>query len=73
MHLFAFFAFPPACITGVILGCRADEQSMKNGKTLDENFAGLVKTDRRYSHVALSKAVLDEQAFKVNVVPYNSP
>lgn len=56
------FSLPPACVKGVIFGCR---MSAAVKKEISEFLAG----DGRYSHVRRYQAVQNEKRFELNIVP----
>lgn len=56
------FWFPPACVKGVIFGCRMPV-SLK--KEMTEFLAG----DGRYSHVRRYQAVQNERRFELDIMP----
>ncbi len=49
------FSIPPECITGVIIGCRADEDLIDQLRRL--------KAQSRYKHLQIRKASLDEEEY----------
>ena len=49
------FSIPPGCITGVIVGCRADEDLIDQLRSL--------KAQSRYKHLQIRKASLDEEEY----------
>jgi len=49
------FSIPPECITGVIVGCRADEVLIDQLRRL--------KAKSRYKHLQIRKALLDEEEY----------
>ena len=55
------FPIPLDCITGIILGCRVLEE-------MHQKFVALLKSDKRYSHIKLKQAVIDEKDFRLNIV-----
>jgi tetratricopeptide (TPR) repeat protein len=50
------FSFPPACLTGVILGCRMDESDKRK-------ITDLLRKDTRYRHVSIRQARLHDEHF----------
>lgn len=56
------FALPPECVTGVILGCRADPQTRRE-------VAEFLDQDPRYQHVVLKQVVRDSKAFGLRIEP----
>jgi len=59
MHL---YAFPPECVTGVILGCKV-------AQTDENELMEVLKSDQRYAHVVCTRARLDEREFRLQFDP----
>ena len=55
------FALPPACMTGITLGCRATSAT-------EDRLREILSADGRYSQAALRRAEVDDSAFRLNVV-----
>lgn len=56
------FAFPPACVKGVIFGCRMPV-------ALKKEMTEFLASDGRYSHVRRYQAVQNERRFELDIVP----
>jgi hypothetical protein len=54
------FALPPACIKGIIFGCRM-------GADKRQEICQLVKCDDRYQHVKLAEVEMDARGFGLNI------
>lgn len=54
------YPFPIDCIKSVIVGCRAKNEDLTLLKSL-------LKSDSKYSHIVLKKALIDEEDYKINI------
>lgn len=55
------FPLPLDCIKGIILGCRMSEENKSN-------FINLLQSDKKYSHIKIYHAVIDEKEFQLNII-----
>lgn len=55
------FSLPIDCIKGIILGCNMLEED-KYG------FINLLQSDKKYSHINIKQAVIDEKDFRINII-----
>lgn len=60
-HEICLFPIPLDCVTGIILGCRMPEEMRRK-------LAELLNSDKRYSHIKLKQAAIDEKDFQLNIV-----
>ena len=55
------YPIPIDCIKGIIVGCRTEVENLQLLKDL-------LKSDVKFSHIVLKKAVIDEEQYKLNVI-----
>jgi len=55
------FSLPLECIKGIIFGCSMSEKSK-------ESLRALIRSDKKYSHIAIKNAVIDERKYQINIV-----
>jgi len=56
------FSLPSDCFKSVIFGCRMPD--IERQKIID-----FIKTDSRYTHLLISKAIMDEKTFSIRIKP----
>lgn len=61
-----FVKIPEQVISGIYIGCRADNAKEMKKKEMIDNFAEAKKRNPKLGHVKLFESVLDETDFKVN-------
>lgn len=54
------FSLPLDCVKGVILGCKMSEENRRS-------FINLLQSDKKYSHIKIKQAVMDEKDFRINI------
>lgn len=52
---------PIECMKGIIVGCRAKMEDL-------ESLKDLLKSDSKFSHIVLKKALIDEEQYKLNII-----
>ena len=58
-----FFNFPPDCIKRVIFGCKMPAEAR-------QNILDIVKSDARYNAIELSRAVINERAYNLDIINF---
>jgi Protein of unknown function (DUF2971) len=61
-----FLKMPEEVISGIYIGCRADNAKEMKKKEIIDNFTEAKKRNSKIGHVKLFESVLDETNFKVN-------
>lgn len=54
------FSLPLDCIKGVIFGCSMSEENKRG-------FINLLQSDKKYSHINIRQAIIDEKDFRINI------